>query len=310
MKFLPRWRISKLNDVVVIGAGPAGISASIYLKRAGLEPLVFERGEIGGLILNANLVENYPGFLGGIKGDALANLFKEQLAATKIDVTKTEVSNISIENDGFRIITGKGEYRSRCVILATGTIPTDAGIAGTERHVNQRIFYEVKDVPHPRKGRRFVIIGGGDAAFDYALNLSRDDCTVQILMRGHKSKCISLLEKRVKETQGIQIINDTTPKSVKEEEGKLVLECDSNGNETELPTDYILIACGRKPNLDVLPAEISNNVKTEQMDADIPGLFLAGDVKRGDFRQVGIAVGDGIIAAMSAVEFLRMEEVE
>jgi len=297
-----------LNDVAVIGAGPAGITAAIYLKRAGFEPLLFERDEVGGLLLNANLVENYPGFPGGIGGKDLIELFKRQLEETGVRVTMTEVTKVSREKDRFHIGTKDGDFQSRSVIVATGTTPKNIAIEGMDRFLGKRIFYEVKDVPSPRKGKRFVVLGGGDAAFDYALNLAKDGCDVHILIRGREPRCISLLEERARKSAGIRIITGIAPKSVREDRGSLVLECDSDGKAIDISFDYMLFACGRNPNLDVLPKELSKGIeKNGVKGAGIPGLFLAGDVSRGDFRQVGIAVGDGISAAMSATAYLKKE---
>jgi thioredoxin reductase (NADPH) len=185
------------------------------------------------------------------------------------------------------------------VIIATGTIPKEIRIDGMDKYIGYRIFYEIKDVPAPGKDNRFEIIGSGDAAFDYALNLSRNDCAVDILMRSGGPKCIPLLEDRARKKDNINLVPRIEPKSVREENGALKLECESDGLRMDVTADYVLVACGRAPNLEIMG---------RWTNADIPGLFLAGDVARGDFRQAGIAVGDGILAAMSAAEFLRGKE--
>ncbi|MCK5548478.1 MAG: FAD-dependent oxidoreductase [Thermoplasmata archaeon] len=296
----------KTNDVAVIGAGPAGIAASIYLKRDGLEPLLFEHGEVGGLLMNANLVENYPGFPGGISGPELVDIFRSQLERTGVKVSKTAVTKIVPENNAFRISTKDDEFLASSVIFATGTAPKDVILDGMNGLLGERIFYEVKDVPQPRKGKRFVVLGSGDAAFDYALSLSRDDCHVDIVMRAESPKCLPLLEQRVGETPSINIITSTSPESVRLEGDSLVLECESDGNARRISSDHLLLACGRRPNVGALPTELSGRIEAGDLtDTGLPGLFLAGDVKRGDFRPVGIAVGDGILAAMSASAYLK-----
>jgi thioredoxin reductase (NADPH) len=295
-----------LIDIAVIGAGPAGISASIYLKRAGFEPLVFERADIGGLLLNANLVENYPGFSGGIPGKALADLFRRQLEENGVKIEKVEVSRVDIENDSFRLSTLNDDYLARSVIVATGTSPKKVAIEGAEDFMDKKIFYEIKDVPFDKKGKSFTIIGGGDAAFDYALNLSRDDCHVSIVMRNERPKCLSLLEKRARGIPRIEVINGAVLERVEEEKGSLSLEYEHGDDVMKVQSDYILVACGREPDMKFMDGELLERLRINDAgDTNVPGLFLAGDVRRGDFRQVGIAVGDGISAAMSAVSYLE-----
>jgi thioredoxin reductase (NADPH) len=294
--------------VAIIGAGPAGIAASIYMKRAGIEPLVFEKGEIGGLLLNANLVENYPGFPEGINGKALAHLFKEQLLRFGIKVKKEEVKKVSYENGTFTLNTDKEEFESQVVIVATGTIPKGIELEGHSCLIGKKLFYEIKDIPKPEREDSFVVIGGGDAAFDYALNLSKDVEKVDIIFRSDKAKCLSLLEDRVREGKNINVHPKLLTLSVEEEEDRVVVKCKSEGKELTFTSDYTLIACGRNPNRAILPEEIRESlVIQDDGTTNIPGLFIAGDVRRGHFRQTGIAVGDGILCAMSAVNFLRGE---
>jgi thioredoxin reductase (NADPH) len=294
--------------VTIIGAGPAGIATSIYLKRAGIEPLVFEKGEIGGLLLNANLVENYPGFPEGINGKALIHLFIEQLSRLGIEVKKDKVKKVYYENGIFTLNTDEEEFESRVVIVATGTIPKGIELEGQSCLIGKKLFYEIKDIPPPEREDSFGVIGGGDAAFDYALNLSKDVSKVDIIFRSDKAKCLSLLEDRVRKSKNISVHPKTLTLSVEEEGDRIAVKCRSGGKELTFTSDYTLIACGRKPNLSLLPEEMRESLVIREDGAtNIPGLFIAGDVRRGHFRQTGIAVGDGILCAMSAVNFLGDE---
>lgn len=298
-----------MNDVAIIGAGPAGIAASIYLKRAGVEPLVFEKGEVGGLLLNANLVENYPGFPEGIRGEALVQLFKEHLYLLEIEVKKTEIKKVSFKYGTFTLEFDEEEVISKVVIVATGTIPKSTDIEGQSRFIRRKLFYEIKDIPPPNREDTFVVIGGGDAAFDYALSLSGNVAKVDIIFRSERPKCLSLLEERVKKVQNIHIHPKIVPLAVDEKENRIAIMCRSDEKEIVFTSDYGLIACGRKPNLSLLAEEMRDTLKIKEDGCtDIPGLFLAGDVRRGLFRQTGIAVGDGILCAMKALNFLKGDE--
>ncbi len=295
-----------MKEIAIIGAGPAGIAASIYLKRAGVEPLVFEKGEVGGLLLNANLVENYPGFPEGIVGKALVDYFKEQLSRLEIEVEGKDVKNISFEDGAFILKTDEEEITSQVVIIATGTHPNKIDMDGQSTLLGRKLFYEIKDIPQPRREDIFVVIGGGDAAFDYAMNLSGDVDKVDIIFRNERPKCLSLLEERVKKCGNVEIHPKTEPLAVKEESDQIMIKCSSNEKEITFISDYTLIAVGRSPNLDLLPKELRETlIIKENGGTNIPGLFLAGDVRRGLFRQTGIAVGDGILCAMSALELLK-----
>jgi thioredoxin reductase len=290
----------KTYPVVIVGAGPGGIAASIYLKRAGIEPLVFERDEIGGLLRNAYLVENYPGFPQGVHGQQLINLFKEQLVRLRIDVRMEEISKVMKEGNVFKVASESGDVYANSVILATGTKPKRIEIEDLDRVEWSKVFYEVRDIPSTAKGS-ILIIGGGDAAFDYALNLASRDFYVDIVFRGENPVCIPLLAERADRLEKIKTHGETEPKSVTEKDRQLIFNVNHKGNEKEMIADYALIACGREANLSVLPPELAENWK------ETSGLYLVGDVRRGDYRQVGISVGDGILAAMTIAQSSRGE---
>lgn len=295
-----------MNDISIIGAGPAGIAAAIYLKRAGFKPLVYEKGEIGGLLLNANLVENYPGFPGGISGYNLVSLMKEQLSILNISITKKEIKVLVPADGSFQLRADLGAENSKAVILASGTNPKPIDLKGSEPLIDRKIFYEIKDIPETPREDTFVIIGGGDAAFDYALNLSRRAARVDMLFRSVSPICLPLLQERVAQRENIFAHPKTNALEVREEDGKLIVPCTTEDENTTFESDYGLIACGRTPNLEFIPDDMRRTLKlNDDGTTNISGLFFAGDVRRGRFRQAGIAVGDGILSAMKAEQFLR-----
>jgi thioredoxin reductase len=298
-----------VNDISIIGAGPAGIAAAIYLKRAGFESLVYEKGDVGGLLLNANRVENYPGFPGGLSGYNLVCLMKEQLSILNISITRKEIKVLVPADGSFQLRADSGEENSKVVILATGTHPQPIELIGVEPLFDRKIFYEIKDIPQSQREDSYMIIGGGDAAFDYALNLSKRAARVDILFRSVNPRCLPLLQERVALRENIKIHPETSVLEVKEENEQLVFPCTSGDKPISFTSDFALIACGRAPNLEVIPEEIRNTfLINDDGTTDFPGLFVAGDVRRGQFRQAGIAVGDGILSAMKAEHFLRGDE--
>jgi thioredoxin reductase (NADPH) len=294
-----------MNDVAVIGGGPAGIAASIYLKRAGFNVILFEKDEIGGLLLNAHLVENYPGFPNGISGKKLCKFFKNHLKKWKIKTIFEEVKNIIIKNNHYVIRTQREDINFKSVIISTGTMPQIIGITGEQDLSGKLVFYEVKDLlPKLKPKNSVIVIGGGDAAFDYSLNLADNDILIDLCYRSKKPKCLKLLEKKVKECSKIKCHSNFEPIQLIENQGKpeITLKSVITSKVSKMKSDYVLIACGRKPNWDLLKKEFKKN--------NIPGLYIAGDVKTGRFRQVGIAVGEGIHAAMNVEAYLRGKQYD
>jgi thioredoxin reductase (NADPH) len=289
-----------MNDVAIIGAGPAGIAASIYLKRAGIDVTLFEKDEIGGLLLNAHFVENYPGFPYGISGKNLCNILMEHLEKWKIKTVMKAVNNIEIKNNLFILSNRENRETFKAVILATGTTPKTLDIPGAQDLSGKLVFYEIKDLlPKVIQKNCVTVVGSGDAAFDYSLNLADNNVIVEIFFRSEKPKCLTLLEDRVKNCSKIKLHPNLEPIQIIENKGKPEIKFKSSKTKDviSINSDYILLACGRKPNKSLITKNLENN--------NISGFFIAGDVKTRQFRQVGIAVGEGIHAAMATEAYLR-----
>lgn len=295
--------MDEIRPVTIVGAGPAGISAAIYLLRAGFEPLLLEEDVPGGLLRWANVVENYPGFPNGIAGPDLADRFLEHVQTVGGSVTKASVYHISrYEDDTFTVSTSVGDHRSMAVIIATGTKAKRIELEGSQASEGRRVFYDLSDLlAKVRPGEKIVVYGGGDAAFDMGLNLSRRGHEVVILCRS-RACCLPLLKERACRDR-IKVVEGRTIARVMD--GIIFsLELESIGT---IEADRLLIACGREPRMEILDnslaaLSISSDPTSE---ANIPGLFLAGDVLTGKRRQVGIAIGSGLDAAMKAEQYLR-----
>ncbi|MDP8237505.1 MAG: NAD(P)/FAD-dependent oxidoreductase [Candidatus Hatepunaea meridiana] len=284
---------AEFHKVTVVGAGPAGIAAAIQLTRYGIKPVVFEGNVIGGLVHNANRVENYPGFPKGIHGHHLAELFTEQLVEANIEVQKETVLSIAYLKDVFHITTDHRSLTSQIVLLATGTLPRVSSIPGVQNAKGKQVFYEVFPL-YGVQGKRIAIVGAGDAAFDYALNLARNNSIV-INNRGINKSCLPLLEKRASENKNISYRKMCVLNSVVQNSAELELMWKWNDNDLKEHTDYLLFAIGRVPNLELLDESTQNRI--DELEAK--GLmYKIGDVKNGRYRQVSISVGDGVKAAM------------
>ncbi len=284
-----------VDDVVVIGAGPAGIAAAIQLKRYGVEPVVFEKDGIGGLLREANLVENYPGFPGGVSGAGLAHLFERHLEAAGVVVHAEEVLRADCAGGEFCIETPLRSVSSHILVIASGTTP--AGLPSldvdTGARAEGRIFSSVLPLAQA-EGEEIAVIGAGDAAFDYALSLSGKN-RVMILSRSTGQRCLPLLRMRAEASGRITYMENTLVKKVMAREDGLEVICSTPSGRYVISPSYLLIATGRKPALGYLSETLKNNMEALRESGR---LYLAGDVGNGIYRQAAISAGDGVRTAM------------
>jgi thioredoxin reductase len=283
----------RIDDVTIIGGGIAGISCAVQLTRYGIKPSIFEKRNLGGLLLNANLIENYPGFPEGISGIELINLLKNQLIRNKIEALFEEVLDLQCNKEKIEIKTEKKIYISEFAVIATGTKPKKFKDFVIPKEIKSKIFYEVHKI-RTVKNKKITIVGGGDAAFDYALNLAKAN-NVIILNRNKSHRCIPILFEREENSSKINYMKNTRINNISSSGNTIKIECITAGKTLKIKTDYLLFAIGRTPCLDFLSEELKE--KSLKQNAN-NRLYLAGDVKNGIFRQASIAAGDGIKTAM------------
>lgn len=284
-----------INDVAIIGAGPAGIACAIQLSRYGIVPLLFERDIPGGLLKNANLVGNYPGFPGGIKGTKLIEKMTRQLELAEVPVIHEDVFLVSYSEDHFSIKTDQNNYISQKLVIASGTVPVKWSEFEIPESIQQRVFYEVYPLKN-LKDKVIAIIGAGDAAFDYAIQLALYN-KVTVINRTDKIKCLPLLWTRAKENPRISYLDNHVLREIKTELPSFCLKLFfQSKNEMEYHlADYVIFATGRRPELSFANPFIHKHLDDLQQEGK---LLLIGDVKNDLYRQASIAAGEGIRAAM------------
>lgn len=299
------------NEVTIIGAGPAGIAAAIYLKRVGFHPILLDAHKPGGLLRHAYLVENYPGFPSGISGKKLVELFVEQLHNVDLSIIESMVKHVDHKNKVFLIETDEGCLLSSAIIIATGTKPKKLSVKGFASIEGTRLFYDPSSIPlrGNKVKKRILVIGGGDIAFDYTLTLLHRGYEVAVISRSEPT-CLPLLLNRVLKN-GATLHIECISKEIVEHPKGILLKCRENNRDKKFYADFILVACGRDPNTWFLSPLLKKYLNTisDAPQTTLLGLFFAGDIVRGAYRQVGVAVGDGIRAAMMTERYLKERPV-
>lgn len=293
------------EQAVIVGAGPAGVAAAVQCSRLGVRPLLLDRtGQAGGLVENAFLVENYPGLERPLDGRALTRRLRADLDRFELGVERAEVLRLESRAGGLSLRSDRGELSCRTVIVAVGTVPRELGISGERELAGDRLFYEVRELLQRRpEAERVLIFGGGEAACDYALTLAARGIQARMLVRASRLRAGGRLAAAVAASPLIQVSTNARCESFAAgPRVRVSLGEGATGSEDE-EADAVLVAVGRRSALPSLLEE-----KADAGGAGVshlPGLFLAGDARRGSLGQVGIAVGDGLSAAFELCSYLE-----
>jgi thioredoxin reductase (NADPH) len=298
-------------QIIIIGGGPAGLTAGIYVTRAGLKTLLLEQMAPGGQIVNAERVENYPGFPQGISGFELGQLIEQQAVKHGVKIELAEAKNIELANDLKIVHTTSGDYSCRALIIAGGSEHAKLGIPGEEGLVGRGLSYcATCDGPLFRE-RVVAVIGGGDVAITDALFLSRFCTRVFVIHRRDQLRATKVLQERAFADLKIEFIWDTVIEAIDAEKSVsgLRLRNVKTEKKSTIKVDGVFLAVGTKPNTEYLMGLLKLGPGgfipvNSQMETEISGIFAAGDIREGSIRQVVAATGDGAIAALSAERYL------
>jgi len=303
--------MGKIYQVVIIGGGPAGLTAGLYCARSRLSTLLIEKGVIGGQITNAERVENYPGFPKGIAGIDLGQLIHEQATSYGLETLPAEVTKAVPSQRHNLVSTSEGDFVSESIIIASGSQFRKLGVPGEDKLVGKGVSYCATCDGPLFQGKTVAVIGGGDAAITEALYLSKFASSVKVIHRRSQLRASKIFQERATGEPKIEFIWDTVVTQI-EGEGivkQLVLKSTKNDKISILELAGVFVAIGSEPNSaqwrGLLPLdEVGYIITNELMETKIPGIFAAGDVRHNSARQAITAAGDGATAAISAERFL------
>ena len=303
-------------DVVIIGSGPAGISASIYAKRAGLKALTLEQNPIsGGQVLNTYEVDNYPG-LSGINGFDMGMKFREHADKLGCEFQNAAVSRVrkvsAGEESGFILETSEGEIFTRTVVAAMGAVHAKLQVPGEEEFAGKGVSYCATCDGAFFRGKVTAVVGGGDVAVEDAIFLARSCEKVYLIHRRDELRAADILQKELKALPNIEILWNTVVKEIAGEEKaqSLTLEDTRTGVRRSLAADGVFIAVGIVPSGDLMKDMVDCDeqgyfLAGEECATSVPGIFVAGDLRKKKLRQVVTAVADGANAIASVLDYLR-----
>jgi len=303
-----------IYDVVIIGGGPAGLTAGLYTARARRKSLLIEKGLPGGLVTTTEWVENYPGFEQGIMGVELAQKMEKQAIKFGLEIVQGSVIDISVPDNVKKITLEESrQYEAKSIILATGAHPRLLKIKGENEFRGRGVSYCATCDGAFYKDRRIAVIGGGDSAVQEAIFLTKFAEVVYVIHRRDELRAEKILQERAFSNPKIKFIWNSIAENIDgDDAGVNVIHIVNvkNGNKSTLDVQGVFIYIGYNPNTEFLKKLVALNeesyiITDENMSTSVPGIFAAGDVRSKKLKQIATAVGDGATAAMAAEKYVE-----
>lgn len=303
----------KVENVIIIGSGPAGFTAGIYTARANLEPILFTGHEIGGQISLTYEVENYPGFPEPVSGAELVERFQKQAERFGTRFLYELVTEVDLNRWPFVVKSEMGtEYRAKAIIIATGATPRKLQVPGEQEYTGRGVSYCATCDGFFFTDKRVIVVGGGDSAMEEGIFLTRFAKEVFIVHRRDQLRASKILQQRAFNNQKIEFIWNTVVDEILGDGQKVTgvrLRNVKTGEVTEFPTDGVFIFIGHEPNSALFKGQLAMDergylIVDQHQHTSVPGVFAAGEVADHRYRQVATSVGQGAAAAMEAEHFL------
>jgi thioredoxin reductase (NADPH) len=304
-------------DLVIVGAGPAALSAALYTSREDIDTLLFEKGAIGGLAAVTDWVDNYPGFAKGVAGLELADAMRAQAERFGAQIELGEVMKIKKDGDYIKLDTTSGEVTAKAVLVATGSEYRKIGVPGEMDYYARGVHYCATCDGAFYRDKRLVVVGGGNSAVQEGIFLTRFASHIDMLVRSSLKASDVLIKELNKHKDKITVHLNVTTNEIAGENNKVtkVLATDnSTGKKVEFPTDGVFVFVGLDPStkfLDGSGIELDERrlIKSDtRLMTNVPGVFVAGDVRSGATLQIASATGEGATAALMIREYLEHHE--
>ncbi|MFZ5944985.1 MAG: thioredoxin-disulfide reductase [Bacillota bacterium] len=289
-----------MYDVMIIGGGPAGMTAGIYAARAGYKTIIFETGAPGGQASTTETIENYPGFPGGVSGPELMMKFYEQTVNFGVEMKFHNITSLELNNPLKKVFTDDKVFEGKAVVIASGARPKVLGVSGEAKYRGRGVSYCATCDGFFFKDQEVAVIGGGDTAVEEAIYLAKICSKVTIIHRRDSLRAAQILQKRAMDNPKIHFVWDSVVDEILGDDKLkgLVLHNVKTQEKKTLKADGVFVFVGYIPNSDYLPSLLQLDergyvITKEDLATNIPGVFAVGDVRQKDLRQVATAVGDG-----------------
>ncbi|HNQ46995.1 MAG TPA: thioredoxin-disulfide reductase [Syntrophorhabdus sp.] len=304
--------MGEFHEAIIIGAGPAGLTAGIYLMRAGVESVLIEKGVMGGTPMNYEHVENYPGFPGGISSPELMQKMAEQAKRFGLPIKEfMEVEEVNSEGDRFIIKAGADSMESLGVIVCTGTVSVKMGIPGEEEFVGRGVSYCATCDGAFFRNLDVAVIGGGDAAIQEGLALTNIVRKVYVIHRRDQLRAQKIIQDRAFKNEKMEFLWNKVPVEIegKDQVESILIEDTKTHERSRVKVDGVFVYVGARPNTQFLGNLVERDgagfiVTDENLATKTAGLYVAGDARKKPLRQITTAVGDGALAAVSLEHYI------
>lgn len=300
-----------VENLIIVGSGPAGFTASIYAGRARLSPLLITGSALGGQVSLTNYIENYPGFPEGITGQELTRLLQRQAERFGTRVEMNQVTAVDFSVHPFKVRTYAQEYEAKAVIVATGASPRKLGVPGEEEFTGRGVSYCATCDGFFYQNRTVIVVGGGDSAVEEAMFLTRYANKVYLVHRRNRLRAEKVTQERAFRNEKIEWIWDSVVTEIVGEQGVAQARISNvkTGEESFLKADGVFIYIGNVPNTQFLGGQVELNergyiVTDWKCHTSVPGVFAAGDAQQWVLQQIATSVGTGAMAAMEADRFI------
>ena len=298
-------------EVIIIGGGPAGLTAGLYTSRSRLRSLLIEKAAVGGQIANAEHVENFPGFPDGIYGFELGELLHRQAEKFGLETLFAEVHGVSLQDDRKLVKTDDGDFAARALIVAGGSSRQELGVAGERDFTGRGVSYCATCDAAFFRERPVAVVGGGDAAITEALHLARFASGVTVVHRRNELRASRILQERAFSEPMIDFRWDSVVENIQGNDfvERAGLRNVKTGEQSTLDVAGVFVSIGFRPDThylkDILPLdEIGHIITNEKMETSVPGILAAGDIRHNSARQAITAAGDGATAAVYVEKYL------